>query len=278
MTGAESAYWSLKRKMREAEKARETTQGQRPPDFEHGIRMEQVYFKYKDDFILKDINIDLPKGKFVAINGPSGAGKTTVADLIIGLLRPTQGEIYIDGQPLAEIDLHRWRRLIGYVPQETFLLHESVLVNVTLGDKSIAESDVEKALRVAGAWGFVSNLPEGIHTAVGERGGKLSGGQRQRIAIARAMVNKPKLLILDEATTALDPETEAAICDTLRSLAGEVTILSISHQSAMLDASAISYRLEDGTAILLKSPVQTGGLNETAEPSMPKNALKIANG
>jgi ATP-binding cassette subfamily C protein len=278
MKGSEDAYWALKQKMREAEKAHEENQGRCTPAFKTGIRMEHVNFGYNDDLILKDLNVDLPKGRFIAISGPSGAGKTTVADLIIGLLRPKQGEVYVDDLPLAEIDIQRWRRMIGYVPQDTLLLHESVFVNVTLGDEEIEESDVEHALRAAGAWDFVSELPNGLHTVVGERGGKLSGGQRQRIAIARALVNKPQLLILDEATSALDPETEAEICDTLRGLSGEVTILSISHQSAMLEASEIAYRLENGNAILLEAQDQVAELDSSVGRSKIKDDLKFANG
>jgi len=123
---------------------------------------------------------------------------------------------------------------------------------VTLGDGGISEEDVIVALREAGAWAFVKNLPEGIHNIVGERGGKLSGGQRQRIMIARALVHRPQLLILDEATTALDPRSEAAICETLHKLRGAHTILAISHQPAMLEAADRAYRLEDGRALLVK--------------------------
>jgi ATP-binding cassette subfamily C protein len=141
--------------------------------------------------------------------------------------------------------------MIGYVPQETLLLHDSVFVNVTLGDEKLKSEDVEGALRDAGAWDFVQELPEGLFTVVGERGLKLSGGQRQRIAIARALVHEPRLLILDEATTALDPENEAGICVTLRKLKGKLTILAISHQPAILGAAERAYRLEDGKAILV---------------------------
>ena len=255
----ESAYWSLKMKIREAEQAREEVIGDLAPTFNNSIRFEQVCFGYDDKVVLEKLDLDLPKGQFIAIVGPSGAGKTTVVDLVIGLLRPQQGEIYIDDLPMAEIDMTRWRRMIGYVPQETLLLHDTIFVNVTLGDESISEQDVEEALHAAGAMQFVRELPNGIHTVVGERGGKISGGQRQRIAIARAMVSKPQLLILDEATTALDPETEAAICDTLAQLAGKVTILSISHQSAMLEAAELAYRLEPEGAVLLKTNDQKGG-------------------
>jgi ATP-binding cassette subfamily C protein len=158
------------------------------------------------------------------------------------------------------------------------LLHDTIFINVTLGDENLSEKDVEEALRAAGALDFVREMPGGMHTVVGERGGKISGGQRQRIAIARALVNRPELLVLDEATTALDPETEAAICDTLRALAGQVTILSISHQSAMLEAAEIAYRLEAGTADLLKSNEREGEFEASAHQTNGGTTLHFANG
>jgi ATP-binding cassette subfamily C protein len=142
--------------------------------------------------------------------------------------------------------------MIGYVPQENILLHDSVLNNVTLGDPDLTESDATEALQFAGAWDFVSANPEGLRAVVGERGTKLSGGQRQRIMIARALVHRPQLLILDEATSALDPKTEQAICETLVSLRGRLTILAISHQTALVGMSDRVYRLADGKAVLEK--------------------------
>jgi ATP-binding cassette subfamily C protein len=136
--------------------------------------------------------------------------------------------------------------MIGYVPQEIFLFHETVFQNISLGDKTITDKDVEGALLAAGALDFVSKLPSGMHTIIGERGAKLSGGQRQRIAIARALVHKPKLLILDEATTALDPRTEAEICDTLQQLCGQTTIIAISHQPAIAEVADVVYKIKNG--------------------------------
>ena len=137
------------------------------------------------------------------------------------------------------------------------LFNQSIFINVTLGDPAFDRRDAERALRLAGAWEFVQSHPDGLDHLIGERGGQLSGGQRQRIAIARALVGRPTLLILDEVTAALDPETEQAICETLRSLAGEVTILSISHQPAMQAAADIAYVLENGR--LMPALVETFG-------------------
>jgi len=251
MGSFEAAYWVLQKTLEEAQVERETTLGTRSPSLACAIRLERVRFSYGEQPVLRNASFDFPAGSFTAIVGPSGVGKTTVVDLVIGLLRPQEGEVYVDDLPLAEIDVRSWRRMIGYVPQETLLLHDTIFINVTLGDRGLTEEDVERALRAAGAWGFVEEMPEGMKTTVGERGSKLSGGQRQRIAIARALVHKPNLLNLDEATTALDPATEAAICATLRDLRGALTILAISHQPAILEAADRAYRLQDGVATLV---------------------------
>jgi ATP-binding cassette subfamily C protein len=248
----ESAYWSLKDTIHKAEMAREAALGSEVASLHHGIRLDQVSFAYKEEWVLRDLSIFFPAGLFTAIIGPSGVGKTTIVDLVMALLRPQQGEIFVDDLPLAEIDLRSWRKMIGYVPQETLLLHDTVLINVTLGAPDLTEADAKQALRAAGAWEFVKAMPQGMHSTVGERGSMLSGGQRQRIAIARALVHKPKLLILDEPTSALDPENEAAISETLGQLrGGGITILAISHQPTIMDVADRAYNLQDGKAFLV---------------------------
>jgi ATP-binding cassette subfamily C protein len=169
-------------------------------------------------------------------------------DLVVGLLTPQEGEIRLDEVSLRQIDLKQWRHMIGYVPQETILLHDTILNNLTLGDAKITEQDALAALRAAGAMEFVERLADGIHHVVGERGGNLSGGERQRIAIARALVHQPQLLIFDEATSALDPESEAMVCETMRSLRGKHTILAISHRTALLTCADHGYIIRDGIA------------------------------
>jgi ATP-binding cassette subfamily C protein len=166
--------------------------------------------------------------------------------------------------------------MIGYVPQESWLLHDSVLNNVTLGDPELSAGDAIRALQAAGAWGFVQKMPQGINSTVGERGGKISGGQRQRIAIARALVHQPKLLILDEATTALDPENEMAICNTLRELRGRLTILAISHQPAVLEVCDQAYRLQNGTAVPVIRAGSSSILNSTENETDADRKLKPA--
>ena len=250
----DSAYWSLRGKIEKAIEAREVLTGDVPPTFSKTIRMDSVWFAYDSRPVLADVSLEIPAGSFVTLLGPSGSGKTTVADLLIGLLRPQKGDIWIDDTPLSRVDIRRWRSMIGYVPQENLLMHDTILKNVTLGEAAIGEKEVEAALRAAGAWGFVQDSPGGIHTVVGERGSMLSGGQRQRIAIARALVKHPSLLILDEATTALDPQTEKEICATLAELKGAITILAISHQSALLEAANLAYRVTDGSVRLIKKP------------------------
>ena len=252
MAASESAYWSIQKTIKKAELAREDPGGEGTPTLEEGIELRDVSFSYGDKTILEQINLTIPAGSFTAIVGPSGSGKTTCLDLIIGLLQADSGTLLVDGIPLLELDMHRWRRTIGYVPQETLLLHDSVFNNVALGDPGISEANVISALREAGAWEFVADLVGGLHNIVGERGGTLSGGQRQRIMIARALVHRPRLLIMDEATTALDPQSEAAICETLKKLRGAHTILAISHQPALLETAERAYRLQDGQALLVK--------------------------
>ena len=204
----ESAFWALDETISDAESKAEVMEGTQPPHFDKELTLEGVTFSYGDHNILSETSLSIPAGALTCLVGESGSGKTTVTDLVMGLVRPTAGAVKVDGTDLRDIDLAAWRHQIGYVPQETLLLHDTVRRNVTLGEGGVSDEAVEKALRAAGAWDFVSALPEGWDTVVGERGTRISGGQRQRIMIARALLGNPRLLILDEATSALDPESD----------------------------------------------------------------------
>jgi ATP-binding cassette, subfamily C, bacterial len=242
----ESPYLEVTAFIAETERAPERDLGDRQAALERGCRLEGVSFWHGETQILDSVSIEIPAGCVTVLMGPSGAGKTTIADIILGLYPPNQGRVLIDDVPLEEIDLGSWRRLVGYVPQDLVLFHDTIHANVALGDPEIGEAEVRRALQMAGAWEFIQAMPDRVQTHVGQSGAKLSGGQRQRIALARALVCRPKLLILDEVTSALDPHTEQQICANVRQLAGEVTVLAITHRPALLEIADRCYRVEGG--------------------------------
>lgn len=242
----QSAYWSLNELAASAEKRREQGHGIRMAVLERDIEFDHVSLCLNDHVILDDVQLRLPNKGFVALSGPSGAGKTSLVDALCGLVPTTGGEIRVDGVPLADLNLASWRRLIGYVPQEMTLFHETVRNNLTLGESRHSDADIAEALRQAGLDEFIATLPEGLETVMGERGARFSGGQRQRLAIARALVRKPHLLIMDEVTTSLDPATEQAICLSLREIARNALVLVISHQPAVVAAAERVIHLERG--------------------------------
>ena len=245
----ESAFLEVQELITETSAAPEPNPGGRPALFERECRLEDVSFAHVGAPVLHAVSLTVPAGQVTVLTGPSGAGKTTIADLILGLYQPDEGQVLVDDVPLRSIDLSSWRSLVGYVPQELILFHDSIFANVALGDRRIGEAEVRHALEVAGAWDFVRRLPNGLMTHAGESGAKLSGGERQRIALARALVAKPRLLILDEVTSALDPDTEWQICRGIRALAGEMAVLAITHRPAFLEIADVIYRIEDGRAV-----------------------------
>lgn len=251
MAVGESAFFSMSTLIRKAEERSESRGGMEPaPQFTQGIEFRNVSFSYEEETVFEDFSFNIQAGQFVGLIGPSGGGKTTIADLVVGLIRPNSGEILVDGVSLGTIDPVSWRSRIGYVPQDFLLFHDTVEKNLTLGNENITPEQVEKALRDAGAWDFVMHHPDGVQQVVGERGTLLSGGQRQRIAIARALIEEPSLLILDEATASLDPETEREICRTLVKLKDHITIIAISHQSAMREVADVVYEVNASEARL----------------------------
>ncbi len=253
MKAQESAYWALRAAAEEARSASESLTGTKQPSLEHSINVRNVWFNYGAISVFRGLDMQIPVKALTVVVGSSGIGKSTLLDLLCALTRPDRGEILVDGVSLNDIDLRRWRHMIGYVPQDTILLHDSILNNIIIGEPDLTEADAERALRQAGAWGFVAAFPQGIHTVIGERGGRLSGGQRQRIAIARALAHQPRFLILDEPTNALDPDSERVICDTLRTLSNNLTLIAVSHQTAVIDAADQLFRLSDGKAISIEN-------------------------
>lgn len=259
MAGQESAFWALRDAVETAASQIEPAGGSRQPVFEKRIAFENVFFTYEQRTVLSGASFSFAAGTMTTLVGPSGAGKTTILDLLCVLLTPQEGLISIDGIPLDDLDRRHWRRMIGYVTQETLLLHDSIFANVTLGEPALTRADAERALRQAGAWSFVESLTEGMDSIVGERGGKLSGGQRQRIVIARALAHRPRLLILDEATSALDPESEQDICLSLKALTPEITIIAVSHRPRLIELADQVIQVKDGQITQVPSLARKSG-------------------
>lgn len=222
-------------------------------DFREQVSIEHVCWKYDraKRETLSDVNMTIAKGQAVAFIGSSGAGKTTLADIILGLLRPQDGSVTMDG-----IDIHsipsRWSKIVGYVPQTIFLIDDTVRRNISFGlpEDKITDEGIWDALERAQLAEFIRSLPNGLDTIVGERGVKFSGGQRQRIAIARALYNKPEILILDEATAALDNETETAVMESIDALQGQITMIIVAHRLTTIRNCDKIYEIKDGRAVL----------------------------
>lgn len=214
------------------------------------IRLEGVSYRYPGTApaVLDDANMEIPARATVGLMGATGSGKSTIIDLIAGLLLPQQGSITLNGLPLTAERAPRWRTRIGYVPQTPYLLDDTIRRNIAFGlpDPRISQAEVERAARLANIHDFIAGLPEGYATLVGERGVRLSGGQRQRIVIARALYRDPEVLIFDEATSALDPGTEQALMDAIGRLSHQKTLLIISHRPATLQDCDLVYEVAAG--------------------------------
>ncbi len=242
----ERPYIEVRELVNETAAMPEKNPGMATATLEQGCRLQDIKFSYDDKDVLHEVSLEIPARGITVLTGPSGSGKTTIADIILGLHTPTSGTVLIDGKPLHEIELGSWRHLIGYVPQDLVLFHDTLHANLTLGDPDIKDDDVRQALETAGAWDFINAMPEGIMSVAGQQGTKLSGGQRQRIAIARALVLKPRLLILDEVTSALDTRIEREICENIRNLSHDITIFAITHRPTLLEFADRVYAIKDG--------------------------------
>ena len=224
----------------------EQPKGGNDPNFPAGIRFDGVSFSRGNRSILKNVSLTIAPRGLTTIIGPSGSGKTTIVDLICGFYEPDTGRILLGNQDLAQVSRRKWRQMIGYVSQEPVLLHQSIARNVASFDPTLSHKKIIDALDQAGARSLVDSLSEGLNTDAGAGGQRLSGGERQRIAIARALAKEPKLLILDEPTASVDPESEKAIIDTIRTISRKYPVIAISHQPALAAAADVTFRIKAG--------------------------------
>lgn len=229
-----------------AEEHEEKNTGSLPFSFENQISVKNLSFSYGSEIILKDLNLIINRGEMVGLIGPSGAGKTTLVDILLRLLTPESGEILVDGKSINDINTNSWRKKVSYVSQDIFLLNDTIENNIRFYDDSIAQNDITESSKLANIYDFIINLPDGFNTIVGERGVRLSGGQRQRIILARALARKPEILILDEATSALDNESEVLIQKSIENLKNRATVVVIAHRLSTVMSSDRLLVLEDG--------------------------------
>lgn len=220
--------------------------------FNNEIAIKSVTYHYPnaEDFAVKDVSINIPEGKAVAFVGPSGAGKTTMADIILGLLEPQAGTIEADGFDIFD-NIRGWQKNIGYIPQSIYLLDDTIKRNIAFGiaDDEIDENNLQDSIEAAQLEEMINRLPEGVETVVGERGVRLSGGQQQRIGIARALYNNPQVLVMDEATSSLDNLTEKYVIEAIERLRGDRTIIMIAHRLTTVKSCDVIYMMKEGKVV-----------------------------
>ena len=254
------AYEKLIEAMREMQP--ETDVAETDEDFSRWreIRFDNVHFAYRnsDEETLRGVSFSLERGEKLALLGRNGAGKTTAVNLLLGFLLPQSGAILVDGKPLEAACIRAWRTQVGYVPQDPLILNASVRENLTRFHPNATEDELIAALRKAMAWGFVSRLPDGLDTVLGDRGVRLSGGERQRIVLARVLLGHPSLIVLDEAPSALDYESEMAFHDAIASFGKDAAVVLIAHHGATIAMADSAVVLEKG------SVVEQGLINELA--------------
>ncbi len=251
-----------------------------PLPFTDRLTLDDVHYTYPggDREVLRGISLDIPRGEALGIVGTTGAGKSTLVDLILGLLDPTGGRVLVDGTDIAR-DPRAWQRKIGYVPQVIYLTDDTLRHNIAfgLGDDEIDEARVRRALEMAQLAEFIDGLPQGLETRVGERGLNLSGGQRQRIGVARALYSEPELLVFDEATSALDAETEREVSRAIDTLSGSKTVILIAHRLSTLKNCDRIVFLKDGKVAGMGSHRELAATNadfrRMAELSAPQSVV-----
>ena len=224
--------------------------------FKDHLKFENIYYAYPEnkEIILKNINLEIKPNTTIGLIGESGSGKTTFIDLLIGILNPSKGEIIVDGKNILS-NLRKWQNNIGYIPQFIYLIDDSIKKNIAFGLKEeiIDINKVENTLEISQMKNFVETLPKKIETKVGEFGVRLSGGQRQRIGIARALYNNPNLLVMDEATSSLDEETEREIMNSIYLMKGKKTILISAHKKSILEKCNVILKFDKGNITTVKN-------------------------
>ena len=241
---------SVLRYEEEATKERENEMGSEHFMFTDVIRFNDISFMYRaNEPAISSVNFAIRRGEIIGLIGPSGAGKTTVMDILLRLILPSQGTITIDGKDTTLVSLKEWRSHIGYVPQDVFLVNDTIENNIKFYDPTISNEHMREAASMAHILPFIESQPKGFGTPVGERGTALSGGQRQRIALARALARNPSILILDEATSALDHESEAAIQTAVESLRGKVTVIVIAHRLSTINIADTIVVIDKGRVL-----------------------------
>ena len=264
-----AASWSIHRVTEDLQLMKEVPVDTSPAErtaipFLREIAIADVVFKYKSgsDPVLQGVSATIPKGQSVAFCGRSGAGKTTTIDVLLGLLKPQEGQVTCDGLDVST-NLNGWHENLAYVPQDIYLVDDTIRANVAFGyaANEVKDEDVWRALDKAQLGDFIRGLPNGLATQIGEKGVRLSGGQRQRIGIARALYRDTPILILDEATSALDFETEAEILRSVEGLKGEKTLVIITHRLGTIENCDYIYKIENNQILLVKSPSESGAAN-----------------
>ncbi|WP_339624458.1 ABC transporter ATP-binding protein [uncultured Winogradskyella sp.] len=215
-------------------------------EFNSEISVNNISFKYEDNLVLKNFSLYVPKGKTVALVGQSGSGKSTIANLVTRFYDVNEGVIEIDGKNIKDLTKHSLRRLMGLVTQDSILFNDSIKNNILLGKEDASDTDIIEALKIANAWEFVKDLPNGIATNIGDSGNKLSGGQKQRLSIARAVLKNPPIMILDEATSALDTESERLVQDALEKMMKNRTSIVIAHRLSTIQNADLIVVMQKG--------------------------------
>jgi len=221
--------------------------------FTDKIILENINFRYEDENVLKNFSLEVPKGKTVALVGQSGSGKSTIANLLTRFYDVNEGKITIDGIDIKEIEMKSLRNLMGLVTQDSILFNDTIKANIALGKPNATDDEIIDALKIANAYEFVKDLPEGINTNVGDAGNKLSGGQKQRLSIARAVLKNPPIMILDEATSALDTESERLVQIALENMMQNRTSIVIAHRLSTIQKADVIVVMHKGQIVELGS-------------------------